>query len=158
VEKLRAQKIKNPSSEYRENNVKHGEFGTRLYGIWAHMKARCLNINCPDYSSYGARGISVCISWMDYRNFAIWARTNGYSDELTIDRINNNRNYEPSNCRWATPKAQANNTRNNRLIEYKGITMTLQQWADKTGIRRETIAYRINSGWDIDRALTERVS
>lgn len=154
INDTRAKKIKNPDREYRPMNIKHGEFGIRLYRIWNHLKSRCLNENNPDYIDWGGRGISVCDDWLEYENFAKWARSNGYSDSLTIDRIDNSGNYEPSNCWWATPKQQANNTRRNRLIEYRGTIMTLQQWSEKLDIKRETIAYRLNKGWDIEKALT----
>lgn len=157
ISTTRVNKVKNPEQEYRPMNVKHGDAGIRLYRIWSHMKSRCLRKSSPDYTEYGMRGIKVCDSWLDYDNFALWARNNGYSDNLTIDRKDNNGNYEPSNCRWATPKEQANNTRRNRVIEYEGIVMTLQQWSEKMNIKRETIAYRINNGWPIGQALTERV-
>lgn len=154
AEKTRVHKIKNPDTEYRPNNVKHGEFGTRLYVIWAKMVARCRN---KDDELYGGRGISVCTEWLEYTNFAKWARSNGYRDDLSIDRINNNGNYSPENCRWATAKEQANNRSSNRLITYGGVTKTLQQWADQIGIRTETLRYRLNN-WTVHRAMTEGVS
>jgi hypothetical protein len=89
----------------------HGESSTRLYGIWCRMRMRCTNPNASDYEYYGGRGITVCSEWSNYTTFAKWARENGYSDELTIDRINNDVGYSPDNCQWVTWQDQAQNRR-----------------------------------------------
>lgn len=127
----------------------------RLYNIWNGMKNRCFNEKDKNYKNYGARGITVCQQWKeDYGLFRKWAMENGYNDNLTIDRISNNGNYEPSNCRWATREEQNNNTRQNHYIEYNGKVKTLSQWATYYGLTRSCLKGRIRKGWETEKALT----
>lgn len=131
--------------------TKHGLKNTRLYNTWCSMKQRCMDKHCKSYSRYGGRGIKVCDEWLnDFVNFYKWATENGYQDNLTIDRINVNGNYEPNNCRWATPSEQSNNKRNNHFVIYKGCKMTVKQLSEKYNINYGTILSRINRGWSID--------
>lgn len=136
--------------------TKHGKCGERIYIIWKLMKARCNNKTSKTYVGYGSRGIKVCDEWSGdngFSNFYNWSTNNGYSDNLTIDRIDVNGNYEPSNCRWVTMIEQANNKRNNRIIECNGEKHTLAEWSRITGVNCETISGRIKRGWAIEDAL-----
>lgn len=137
---------------------KHGMWDSRIYGIWQNIKTRCTNSNSTFYNRYGGRGITICNEWKDnFKAFYDWAIANGYQDNLTIDRIDNNGNYEPNNCRWVTMKIQSNNTRRNHLIEYKGCIHTLTQWAEILNISRKTLWNRIDRGWSIERAFSEKI-
>lgn len=116
----------------------------RLRNILSGMKTRCSNPNHKDYKNYGARGIKVCDEWLnDTDLFIKWVLNNGYQDNLTIERIDNNGDYNPDNCKWATVKEQQSNTRNNRMLTINGESNTLQQWADKTSLNKTTIHERI---------------
>lgn len=136
--------------------INHGLSHTRLFTIWASMKDRCYNKSHNQYKNYGARGITVCDEWRKtFLSFYSWALNNGYTDELSIDRINNDKGYCPDNCRWATMKEQQNNKRTNRVITYCGKTQTLTQWAEEIGVNRNTLLYRLKRGWTIERALSK---
>lgn len=117
--------------------------GLRLYHIWQNMKARCYNKNNPRYESYGARGIIVCDEWLkEFINFYYWSMQNGYNDDLTIDRINNNGIYEPSNCRWVKNKTQSNNRRSNISITIGNSTRSLTEWCDVFNMDFKTVYAR----------------
>lgn len=124
-------------------NLTHGESNTRLYKIWTDIKKRCYRKTFWAYDRYGGRGISLCKEWHDYPTFRDWCLANGYADNLTIDRIDNDGNYEPSNCRWVDRKAQANNKCNVRRITYNGETKTIAEWAEALGINYTTLYNRI---------------
>lgn len=126
--------------------IKHGLRYTRLYHIHSGMKNRCYNENDKDYKNYGARGIKICDEWLDVSVFYAWAMTHGYADNLTIDRVDVNKDYCPENCRWATPKQQQNNRRINRLITYKGETHNVREWSEKLGVPYQTIYARLQRG------------
>lgn len=135
------------------HNTTHGESYTRLYSIWADMCDRCKRSTNKSYVNYGGRGIRVCAEWEDFSAFHKWALASGYRDELTIDRIDNDGDYEPSNCRWADRKEQGRNRRSNRLLTYKGQTKPLIEWAEQFQIPKHTLARRLKAGWSIEKAL-----
>lgn len=134
----------------------HGYTGTSLYAVYNTMLARCENPNHSQFPVYGGRGISVCEEWKNsFDSFLEWALAAGYEEGLSIDRRDNDGNYEPSNCRWVTSKVQANNKSNNHFITYKGETHTIAEWAEITGISQYTISQRIRKlGWDEVKAIT----
>ena len=142
----------------QENKYKptHGASDTSLYAIWCTMKARCYNENNQKYYRYGARGIKMCNDWKDsFESFQSWALTNGYSSVLSIDRIDNDGDYCPENCRWVNAYVQANNKSTNRYITYNSQTHTLSEWSRIVDIPYSTIysrIYRLN--WSIEDALT----
>lgn len=140
------------------NRRTHGKHNTRLYRIWQAMYARCYIRTTPAYKNYGGRGITICTEWLkDFQAFYDWAMQSGYNDNLTIDRVNVNGNYEPFNCRWITKEEQARNTRANHYITYNGETHTLGEWASIVGIDRRVIGWRLKHNWTIERALTTKV-
>lgn len=127
----------------------HGMTDTPLFHCWQSMRSRCYNPNNKEYKHYGARGISVCPEWKDSRTFIEWALNNGYKEGLTIDRIDVNGNYEPSNCRWTTMLRQARNKRNTRYIHFEGRYLPIRDVAEITGIKAATIIQRLDKrGWD----------
>lgn len=132
--------------------VTHGKKHTRIYGIYGGIIQRCKNKNDARYANYGGRGIYICDEWDGYGDgfvrFYNWSLDNGYSDDLTIDRIDNDGPYAPWNCRWATMETQANNKRTNIHITYNGETLTATQWARILGVNPATIIARYNKGWD----------
>lgn len=137
----------------------HHMTGERLYNIWKGMRQRCCNINNPAYEDYGGRGITICDEWLsDFTVFARWAREAGYSDELSIDRIDVNRGYCPDNCRWADDSIQCNNRRTNRYITIDGRTQTLKEWCVEYQISYRAALHRINNlGWDALESLTRPI-
>lgn len=126
---------------------------TRTYRSWASMLNRCRNENYHRYDRYGGRGIKVCKRWLCFNNFLsdMGERPKG----TTLERLDNDGDYNPQNCEWSTRKAQANNRRSNRLITAFGVTRTLMQWSDFTGLSRSAIGHRIRRGWPINDALSK---
>lgn len=143
----------------RVGNYKHGLRNTRLYGIWAGMKNRCYNQNDFHYSRWGAKGITVCDEWKNsFQAFYDWAISNGYKNDLTIDRIDNNGNYEPSNCRWTTVKEQNRNKKNVKFIEFNGESKLLDEWAEILNIKPKTLWMRLYFyNWPVEKAFTTKV-
>lgn len=140
---------------HRERHHVHGITGHPLLDVYRHMKDRCSDPTYHAYKDYGGRGITVCDEWMnDAKAFYDWAVSNGYKEGLTLDRVDNNGNYEPSNCRWATRTEQGNNKRNNIVLEFNGKAMTLHDWARALNINPGTLDSRLRNGWSIEKALT----
>lgn len=134
----------------------HGLSHTRIYGVWINIKQRCLNLEYPTYHDYGARGITIYPDWQESFDlfFAYVSKLPGYGEHhLSIDRIDNNRGYEPDNLRWATIKQQSLNKRTNRPITYHGKTQSTAQWASELGMTYDTLKGRIREGWSIERAF-----
>lgn len=137
--------------------TKHGMGRTRLHGIWGNIRYRCENPTAINTADYGGRGIEVCEEWSNsFEAFRDWALANGYRDDLTIDRIDVNGNYEPSNCRWATLKEQGRNKRNNVLITYNGETHCMAEWAEITNQPRTRLQMRHRRGWSDEEILFGR--
>lgn len=126
---------------------------TPEYRAWHGMRQRCKNKNSPRYSYYGQRGITVCERWDSFQNFLSDMGPNP-SRKHSLERMDTNGNYEPSNCKWGTSLEQSNNRRNNRKLEFKGKTMNISQWAREIGLKPERIWDRINNGWTVERTLT----
>lgn len=131
---------------YESKNQTHGMSHTRLYEIWCGMKKRCYNSKERVYNTYGGRGITVCDEWRNnFLAFYNWSMLNGYSDDLSIDRIDNDGNYEPSNCRWATFTQQQRNTSKTKRITVDGVSKPITEWCDILGITRAQAESRYNS-------------
>lgn len=152
--KINCQKMVEYDKKFKPQQ-KHGLCKHRLFKIWSNMKDRCLREKNTAYKDYGGRGITVCQEWMDdFINFYIWAMKNGYKDDLSIDRINVNGNYEPQNCRWADSKTQNRNSRQCKKIFYKGKYYSRGELAEFSCVSYNTLRYRLNNGWKIEDALT----
>lgn len=135
--------------------ARHGKSHDRVYKIWGYMKSRCYYKNNVRFKNYGGRGITVCQRWMKFENF--------YKDmgappsvDHSINRINNNGNYNSNNCRWALAIEQANNRNNNRVIKFNGVNKTVSQWAREKNITKECLKYRLDAGWNIYDALHKK--
>ncbi len=134
-----------------KRSFKHGDFGTKLYGIWAGMKRRCYNRNTKYYADYGGRGIKVCEEWKEYINFKQWAVSAGYKEGLTIERINVDFDYSPDNCKWISIHEQNLNKRNSVRIEYQGKIYSIKEIAAITGLKERTIKGRYERGWTTEK-------
>ncbi len=136
--------------------IKHGMTKTPTYKAWISMRWRCEKPQATGYHRYGGRGIKVCKRWAVFKNFFVdmGVRPIGTS----IDRIDNNGNYIPENCRWATPSQQQQNTRKNRIIQHDGQSMCLYEWARATGLSPQLIRWRLSHGWSIKRTLSKQVN
>ena len=135
--------------------MKEKLYKTRLYEIWRNIKTRCYNKKYKRYYDYGGRGITLCDKWLNnFKTFYDWSIQNGYTDKLTIDRINNNGNYCPENCRWVTPKTNSANRRNNLNFKYNGKEQCLKIWAEELNIDYFLLYSRIiRRKWDFEKAI-----
>lgn len=134
--------------------VKHHMYKAPEYKIWCAMKQRCLNPGAPAWKNYGGRGVAICERWMKFENF-ISDMGRRPTSKHSVERLDNNGGYEPSNCRWATWTAQANNKRTNRKLTHNGETLTLAQWSIRTGVSAANIRTRLQLGWSAMAALSE---
>ena len=132
----------------------HGKSHTKLYKVWSAMKHRCDNPNDTWYHNYGGRGISYYDEWKEFMPFHYWAYSNGYKKGLTLERIDVDGNYGPSNCTWIPKSEQTNNRRINKNITYKGKTQNMKEWADELGFEYHIIQSRITKlGWSVEKAF-----
>lgn len=139
----------------RKSQTRHGLSYHPLYKVWASMKQRCENPNSEFFQNYGGRGISVCELWSkDFKSYHDWCIENGWKKGLEIDRINNDGNYEPSNCRAVKPVINARNKSSNHKITINGVTKVLSEWAELSGIRPQTLGRRVKDNWAEDRLLS----
>ena len=130
----------------------------KLKELYRSIKDRCYNQNNKRYANYGGRGIKVCKEWLnDRQKFYAWVHKNKHDSKLQIDRIDNNGNYEPSNCRFVDAITQANNTTRNHFIEWGGKRLTIRQWERKLGMPRQVLQHRMDRSWDLERAMTKPV-
>ena len=146
-----------------KRNTKHNYDGKRICYVYRSMLSRCLNKNNKYYSEYGGRGIDICDEWIGengIKNFCEWAYANGYDEnaprgQCTLDRIDNDKGYSPANCRWVDLYVQANNKRNNILINYNGKTQTLEQWCKELKLSRSMVRHRYERGCKISELFAE---
>jgi len=133
----------------------HGMTDTRLYQTWASMHARCRSKSYHARQHYTDRGIAVCDEWKAFEPFRDWALAKGYSDDLTLDRLDNDRGYAPDNCRFITLAEQQRNKRNHRMLTAHGNTRMLVDWAALLGVKPSTILGRLKNGWSVEDAVTK---
>ena len=122
--------------------------------LWRAMINRCENKNATNFERYGGRGVMVCDEWHDRGNFVVWALGNGYRHGLQLDRVNNEGNYEPNNCRFVTPSENAKNRRSNIILTFNGKTMCVSEWAKETGIDWKVLYARVKRNWSVEEILS----
>ena len=145
---IRAEKLKNKEETHKMSK-------SRLYNIWKEILQRTTNEKNKNYRYYGGRGIGICNEWREnFETFAKWSNENGYSPNMTIERRDNSKGYQPDNCYWATMKEQSRNKRSNHWLTYRGKTKTITDWAEDIGMKKTTLTNRINRlGWSTEKAL-----
>ena len=140
-------------------NFRHGLHGSKLYEVWKTMKQRCSNPNNSHYNNYGARGISVCEEWAGgYKEFYDWAIENGYQQGLSIERMNNDGNYCPENCKWIPMSQQARNTRKNVFITVGGRTETQIEWSRITGVDNSRLSLIRRTGGNVEKVISDAIA
>lgn len=153
LQKKRSAEIKMVHGLYKDATGKR----TKLYHVWGGMKERCFNQNHQAYKDYGRRGITVCEEWLEYAVFHDWAMKSGYKQGLSIERINNDGNYEPANCEWIPRLHQAANRRNVRMITHDDVTLTASEWGKRLNLNPKNILNRLRRGWSVEEALTNSI-
>ena len=133
--------------------TKHGKHKTAIYSVWRSIKGRCLNKSDSAFPYYGGRGITVCKRWMKFENF--YADMGEPKPGMSIDRIDNDRDYRPSNCRWVDRNTQMRNTRANRMLTAYGKTKCAAAWCEQFGLNKGTLKWRLSAGWPVERAVSE---
>lgn len=141
------------NSRFSHGHAIHGEVSPE-YNAWQCLIYRCTNPASPRFSYYGGRGVTVCERWRNSFDAFLEDMGPRPSPKHSLDRIDNNGNYEPGNVRWATREQQQNNTRKNRLLTHNGVTLSVSAWARRLGIGKGALFYRLNSGWSVEDALT----
>lgn len=139
------------SDEARKRKTTHGKSKSRIYRVWSGLVKRCSSPYSKDWDRYGGRGISVCERWLRFEGF--YEDMGDAPEGMTLDRIDNNGNYEKSNCRWSTRQEQAANTRRTKYIEYRGESLILSGWARRLGMSTASFIYRLRN-WSIDDVMT----
>lgn len=153
---LKSGHTKSCGCAWKNSITKHGKCDTRLYSIWRNMKQRCYNCKNKAFNNYGGRGISVSNEWKEsFERFYEWSISHGYSKDLQLDRVDNNGNYEPENCRWVTRTENNRNKRTNHFITFNEETHTLKEWGELKGINYQVILWRLKKGWSLEDALTK---
>lgn len=148
---VNSKRIKSCGCLSKELKLKHGKYNTQVYRAWDSMKQRCFNIKNCNYKNYGHRGITVCKRWKD--SFEEFLKDMGEPKKgQSLDRIDNQKDYCPENCRWVSNKTQSRNRRTNKLLTFNNKTMCIADWADKIGISRKTIEQRLKRGWSTEEA------
>lgn len=147
------------SAQRRRSAARHGQTKTRLHNIWTGMRARCSKEYARGYIDYGGRGIRVCEEWNRFESFRDWALTNGYHDGLSIERIDPNGNYEPTNCKWETQYRQMQNRRNTLFVYAFGERKSLSDWSkdSRCTVGRECLRTRLRLGWNPEQAIVEHL-
>lgn len=141
------------NEQNRSVAITHGKWGKRIYWTWHSMKSRVLDKNQKHYKHYGGRGIKICNEWLKFELFYEWAINNGYKDDLTIERVDNDGDYEPSNCTFIPLKDQNKNKRNNVFFEFKGERLCISDWAERLNLSHTAMSGRFKN-WDLEKALT----